>query len=420
MLHKEIEKKIFVYADWKELKKPILMGILNSVISRGKEIFSFEYNKDWLHSEYAQVLDPDLQLFEGRQYTRDEKINFGVFLDSSPDRWGKLLMSKRETESAKKEKREPKVLSESDYLLGVNDRFRIGALRFKEDIEGPFLSYNIDMPIPHWTDIRNLEYASLHLENENNKNNSDYIKWLDLLIAPGSSLGGARPKAGISDEQNNLWIAKFPGTKDKNDMGIWEYITNILATRSGIKTAKAKILKLSDYGHTYLSKRFDRDEKGRRIHFASAMNMLGYTDNTDNVSYLEIAEFLLKYGCNLNADLEELWKRIVFNICVRNTDDHLRNHGFILTPSGWSLSPVYDVNPNPYGRSLKLNISETDNSLDLDLAMSVAVNFRVKPQRAKEIVNTIKHEVKGWYSLAKKYKVPKSEQEFMSAAFRNI
>ena len=209
MLHKEIEKKIFVYADWKELKKPILMGILNSVISRGKEIFSFEYNKDWLHSEYAQVLDPDLQLFEGRQYTRDEKINFGVFLDSSPDRWGKLLMSKRETESAKKEKREPKVLSESDYLLGVNDRFRIGALRFKEDIEGPFLSYNIDMPIPHWTDIRNLEYASLHLENENNKNNSDYIKWLDLLIAPGSSLGGARPKAGISVIRNccmcGLW-----------------------------------------------------------------------------------------------------------------------------------------------------------------------------------------------------------------------
>lgn len=418
MSHKEIDKRIFVYADWKELEGPKLMGALNSVISRGKEIFSFEYNKDWLQSGYAQVLDPDLQLFEGRQYPRDEKINFGMFLDSSPDRWGKLLMSKREIASAKKEKKEPKILTESDYLLGVYDSLRMGALRFKEDIEGPFLSYNIDMPIPQWTDIGNLEDASLHLENENNKNNSDYIKWLNLLIAPGSSLGGARPKAGIADEQNNLWIAKFPGIKDKNDTGIWEYITNILATKSGIKTAKAKILKFSDYGHTYLSKRFDRDEKGRRIHFASAMNMLGYTDNTDNVSYLEIAEFLNKYGCNINADLEELWKRIVFNICVTNTDDHLRNHGFILTPSGWSLSPVYDVNPNPYGRNLKLNISETDNSLDLDLAMSVAANFRVKPQRVKEIVNTIKHEVKGWHSLAKKYKVPKSEQEFMSASFR--
>jgi serine/threonine-protein kinase HipA len=417
MVRKESKKQIYVYADWKELDKPELLGILNVILSKGKEIFSFEYDKEWLKSGRSQTLDPDLQLFSGPQYLRDEKDNFGVFLDSSPDRWGRVLMLRREAALAKLEKRNQKTLLESDFLLGVYDAHRMGALRFKENIKGPFLNDNKEMAAPPLASIRDLEYASLQLEKENISEDPLYMKWLNLLLAPGSSLGGARPKASVIDEKKHLWIAKFPSTKDENDKGLWEMITNDLASKSGINTATGMVKKFTGKGHTYLTKRFDRDKNGKRIHFASAMTMLGYTDHIDGVSYLEIVDFLIRNGSNTTADLEEIWKRIVFNICVKNTDDHLRNHGFLLTPAGWALSPAYDVNPNPMGTGLKLNISETDNSLDLDLALSVANNFRIKSVRAKEIIFSIKKEIKNWYSLAKKYKVAKDEQEYMSKSF---
>ncbi|MFA5010523.1 MAG: HipA domain-containing protein [Ignavibacteria bacterium] len=416
MARKESRKQIFVYADWKELDKPKLMGILNVVIS-GKEIFSFEYDKEWLKSGSSQTLDPDLQFFSGPQYLRDEKDNFGVFLDSSPDRWGRVLMIRREAALAKLEKRVQKTLLESDFLLGVYDSHRMGALRFKDNNDGPFLNDNKEMAAPPWADIRDLEYASLQLEKENISEDPMYMKWLNLLIAPGSSLGGARPKASVLDEKKHLWIAKFPSTKDEIDKGLWEMITNVIASKSGINVATGMVKKFTGNGHTYFTKRFDRDEDGKRIHFASAMTMLGYTDHEEGVSYLEIVEFLIRNGSNTTADLEEIWKRIVFNICVKNTDDHLRNHGFLLTPAGWTLSPAYDVNPNPEGTGLKLNISETDNSLDIDLALSVANNFRIKSARAKEIIFSIKKEIKNWNSLAKKYKVAKDEQEYMSKSF---
>lgn len=416
MARKESRKQIFVYADWKELDKPQLMGILNVVIS-GKEIFSFEYDKEWLKSGSSQTLDPDLQFFSGPQYLRDEKDNFGVFLDSSPDRWGRVLMIRREAALAKLEKRDQKTLLESDFLLGVYDSHRMGALRFKDNNDGPFLNDNKEMAAPPWADIRDLEYASLQLEKENISEDPMYLKWLNLLIAPGSSLGGARPKASVLDEKKHLWIAKFPSTKDEIDKGLWEMITNVIASKSGINVATGMVKKFTGNGHTYFTKRFDRDEDGKRIHFASAMTMLGYTDHKDGVSYLEIVEFLIRNGSNTTADLEEIWKRIVFNICVKNTDDHLRNHGFLLTPAGWALSPAYDVNPNPKGTELKLNISETDNSLDLDLALSVASNYRIKSVRAKEIIGVIKKEIKNWNLLAKKYKVANEEQEYMSKSF---
>ncbi|MCE1164837.1 MAG: type II toxin-antitoxin system HipA family toxin [Bacteroidetes bacterium] len=417
MASKESKKQIYVFADWKEFDKPELLGTLNVILSKGKEIFSFEYDKEWLKSGRSQTLDPDLQLFSGPQYLRDEKDNFGVFLDSSPDRWGRVLMIRCEAALAKLEKREQKTLLESDFLLGVYDGHRMGALRFKENNEGPFLNDNKEMSAPPWADIRYLEYASLQLEKDNISKDPRYMKWLNLLIAPGSSLGGARPKASVLDEKKHLWIAKFPSTKDEVDKGLWEMITNDLASKSGINTASGIVKKFSVNGHTYLTKRFDRDENGKRIHFASAMTMLGYTDHVDGVSYLELADFLIRNGSNTTADLEEIWKRIVFNICVKNTDDHLRNHGFLLTPTGWTLSPAYDVNPNPKGTGLKLNISETDNSLDLDLSLSVANYFRIKSGRAKEIIFSIKKEIKNWNSFAKKYKAAKKEQEYMSQSF---
>jgi len=415
------KRKIYVFAHWKGIETPILIGNLNSERLKGKEIFSFEYTDKWLKSEYAFLLDPDLQLYPGLHYLNDnEKPNFGVFLDSSPDRWGRILMRRRESALARIEKRQEEKLFETDYLLGVFDRHRMGALRFKIDENGPFLNDNKELASPPWTSISELEQISLKLEEDNIVDDPDYFNWLNMLIAPGSSLGGARPKASIIHKDGSLWIAKFPSKNDISDMGGWEMVVYELAIKSGINMAKSMAQRFSSKNHTFLTKRFDRTDKNERIHFASAMTMLGYTDGQDHsngASYLEIAEFLSNYGANINEDLEELWRRIVFNICVSNTDDHLRNHGFILTKKGWLLSPAYDINPNETGTGLKLNISENDNSLDLSLAMEVHEYFRLTKEKAEGIINTIKKTVQDWKHIATKYKISKTEQELKSMAF---
>jgi serine/threonine-protein kinase HipA len=414
------QREILVYAHWKGFENPTLMGILKATPSRGKEIFSFEYASTWLNSGKAQLIDPDLQLYSGPQYLGEEKSNFGIFLDSSPDRWGRLLMCRRETAIARAEGRKEKPLLESDYLLGVFDQYRTGALRFKEKEDGPFLNDNKEIASPPWTSIRELEHACLQLEREDINDDPEYLKWLNMLIAPGSSLGGARPKASVVDQKNNLWIAKFPSGNDNKDIGAWEMMVNELAKKAGLDIAEGKAQKFSSHHHTFLSKRFDRTKSGERIHFASAMTLLGYTEGADfhdGASYLEFAEFLMKNGANVDKDLEEIWRRIVFSICVKNTDDHLRNHGFLLTESGWILSPAYDINPVETGTGLKLNISESDNSLDLDLAMEVAGYFRLDDQRASQIIDRVKKAVKGWKVLAEKYKISKFEQDLMSNAF---
>lgn len=420
MAKKHNRKEILVFADWFEIKKPMLMGTLYSEIIRDKEIFSFKYSEEWLSSKFAQIIDPDLQLYTGHQFLGGKKENFGIFLDSSPDRWGRLLMRRREAAYARLEKRTEKTLFESDYLLGVFDEYRMGALRFKEDIEGSFLNENKKFASPPWTSLNELEQISLKIEKDDIVDDPEYLKWLNMLIAPGSSLGGARPKASVCDEKNDLWIAKFPSLSDGKDVGAWEMVVHKLAIESGLNVAVAMIKKFSHRYHTFLTKRFDR-KKGKRIHFASAMTMLGYTDGTDyhdGVSYLELAEFLSTKGADVNKDLEELWKRIVFSIYVTNTDDHLRNHGFILTDRGWKLSPAYDINPNETGTGLKLNISENDNSLDFDLVMEVIKYFRLDKKKASDIIKHIKSIVSSWRDKASSYNIPKSEQELMAKAFR--
>lgn len=415
------KRKIYVYAHWKGIDTPFLIGNLYSERLRGKEIFSFEYTEEWLKSEYPFLLDPDLQLYSGVHYLNDdEKSNFGVFLDSSPDRWGRILMRRREAALARIEKRQEQKLFETDYLLGVFDGHRMGALRFKLDENGPFLNDNKELAIPPWTSLKELEQISLKLEEDNIIYDPAYFNWLSMLAAPGSSLGGARPKASITNQDGSFWIAKFPSRNDNSDVGGWEMVAYELAIKSGINMAKSMIKKFSSKNHTFLTKRFDRTGKNERIHFASAMAMLGYTDgqdHSDGASYLEIAEFLSNYGANINEDLEELWRRIVFNICVSNTDDHLRNHGFILTKKGWILSPAYDINPNETGTSLKLNISENDNSLDLALVMEVYEYFRLTKERAEQIINEVKKSVQKWRVIANKFGITKAEQELKSIAF---
>jgi len=414
------QREIYTYAHWKGLKDPFLMGVLRANQSKGKEVFSFEYSKEWLSSGYSQSLDPDLKYFAGQQYVSEGKENFGIFLDSSPDRWGRTLMKRREIVIARKEERKPRTLLETDYLLGVFDGQRMGALRFKDNIEGPFLDDNSRLASPPWTSLRELENASLKLEKDTAFEDPNYLMWLNMLMAPGSSLGGARPKAGVIDVDKHLWIAKFPSGNDDRDIGAWEMVVIDLAKKAGLTVAESMIKKFSKKHHTFLTKRFDRTDTGERIHFASAMTMLGYTDGADaqnGVSYLELVEFLMRCGADINNDLKELWRRIVFNICVSNTDDHLRNHGFLLTDAGWILSPAYDMNPIEDATGLKLNINDDDNSLELDLAMEVAEHFRLDKVKAETIIKSVKDSVKDWRKVAGKYKIPKSEQEVMSKAF---
>jgi len=242
-----------------------------------------------------------------------------------------------------------------------------------------------------------------------------------MLLAPGSSLGGARPKSNVLDENGALWIAKFPSGYDTKDMGAWEVVTAKLAQECGIIMADCKADRFSSRQHTFLSKRFDRSEKGKRIHFASAMTLLGYTDGADcaeGVSYLELAEWVTRNCDNVSANLEQLWRRIVFNIAVSNCDDHLRNHGFLLTPKGWTLSPAYDINPDETGMGLKLNISEDDNALDFELAVSVAEYFGLNGKQAEEILNEVKTSVSNWQKIASKYGISRSEQELVRNAFK--
>ncbi len=412
------KKDIRVYADWQGLATPVLMGVLNAISAKGKETFSFEYAAAWIQSGFSQMIDPDLQLFSGAYYPRDDKQNFGIFLDSCPDRWGRVLMQRREAAIAKKEERHPKKLAESDFLLGVYDGHRMGALRFKLEDAGVFLNDNAAMASPPWTSLRELEQASLKFE-EDNTDDPKYLKWINLLIAPGSSLGGARPKASVMDAKNNLWIAKFPSKNDDKDIAAWEMVTHELAIKAGVNIAEAKLQQFNNRYHTFITKRFDRNAKGQRIHFASAMTLLGHKDGEDaaGASYLELAEFIIRHGAAVEKDLEELWRRIVFSIAVKNTDDHLRNHGFLLTGKGWTLSPAYDINPNEYGKGLSLNISDTDNSLDLDLALEVAGLFRIDDKKANKIIKQVTIAVSDWKKIAAKYKISKAEQDRMAAAF---
>ena len=386
------EKTIFVYDDF-SMQNPALMGILYVNSLKGGESYSFEYDREWLKKTSLKItLDPELMLYSGRQYPFGKTI-FGLFSDSSPDRWGRVLMNKRERILAGKEGRKPAKLYDSDYLLGVYDETRLGGIRFKTEPNGAFLSDDKETAAPPWASLRTLEEASRNFENEDTALSE---KWLNQLIRPGSSLGGARPKATVIDPKEQLWIAKFPSKNDENDSGAWEMVTHDLAEICGLHVPEAKLEKFSNLGSTYLVKRFDRI-LNKRVHFASAMTLLGKTDGTsaaDGTSYLDIAAFIKSYGAQPKRDLIELWKRIVFNMAVSNTDDHLRNHAFIFTENGWELSPLYDVNPIPYGDELSLNVDEEDNSINIDLAIEASVRFGISETDAttyaKDILTIVK------------------------------
>jgi serine/threonine-protein kinase HipA len=421
---KKNEQKIWVYADWQFLEETQLIGFLTAQRIRGKEIFSFEYAEAWINRQNPILfLDPHLGFYKGKQYLPEENNNFGIFLDSSPDRWGRLLMRRREAWQAKEEGRDEHMLFETDFLLGVFDGHRMGAVRFKLGEDGPFMNDQNKMATPPWTSLRELEHASLQLERDDAINDLEYAQWLSVLIDPGSSLGGARPKASVIDEKGHLWIAKFPSSRDDKNTGAWEMVLHELAKACGIHVSEARLQKFSGKHHTFLSKRFDRTNDQRRIHFASAMTLLGLQDGADHaegVGYLDLVGFIMQHCSAAKEDLEQLWRRMLFNVLVSNTDDHMRNHGFILTEKGWRLSPAYDMNPNEMGIGLTLNISENSNALDISLALETAHLYQLKTEKAESILKDMHQEISNWRAVAKKFGISNSEIEQTKRAFRLV
>lgn len=399
------------------MEGPTLIGTLSAHFAKGKKAFSFEYDKDWLKTDAQRLLDPDIKFYSGPQFPAN-KENFGIFLDSMPDTWGKTLMKRKAAQDARANNEKPKNLYELDYLLGVFDESRMGALRFKTDLDGPFLDNDAQAPTPPWSSLGDLQEAAKQLESDDQ---SEAIrKWIAVLIAPGSSLGGARPKANIFDAQKNLWIAKFPSKADTIDKALWEFLAYRLAIAAGIDMAASKVEKISGQYHTFLTKRFDRKVE-KRIHFASAMTMTGNTEDSiknASPSYLEIVEFIENYGVDVEANLHQLWRRIVFNIAISNTDDHLRNHGFILTDKGWVLSPAYDLNPSIEKDGLSLNIDMDDNALDFDLVKSVGEYFRLSEEEMNTILDEVLSVVKDWKIVAKELGIKNAEMELMEVAFK--
>ena len=409
---------IYVYAHWIGMPEPKTIGVLSAQQAKGKKAFSFGYDKDWLKSEQKFILDPDMQFYGGPQYP-NQKENFGIFLDSMPDTWGRTLMKRKEAQQAKEKNEKPKTLYDIDFLLGVFDESRMGALRFKTNPNGEFLDNNKSASTPPWSSIRELQNAAANFEHD--EDNDEVKKWLSVLMAPGSSLGGARPKANILDKDKSLWIAKFPSKTDTTDKAAWEFLAYQLAIKAGIEMAPCRIEKIMGNYNTFFTKRFDR-KNGERIHFASAMTMTSNNEDTvrDNqASYLDIAEFISSNGVNIEANLHQLWRRIIFNIAISNTDDHLRNHGFILTKEGWILSPAFDLNPSVDKDGLVLNIDTVNNELDFELAKSVGKYFRLEEKQMAKIIQEVKQATSNWKTIAKELGIPRGEIELMTKAFNS-
>lgn len=375
--------------------------------------FSFAYDEKWLKSEHIFNIDPALGLYSKEQPAQE---TFGIFTDSAPDRWGRVLMDRREVVEAKSEGRNIRALYEWDYLLGVQDETRMGAVRLCK--EGIFLDHS-ELGAPPVTSLAELQHVAKLLENDDEDNMPALKAWLAMLVAPGSSLGGARPKANFRNTDGSLWIAKFPKQDDKEDIGLWEGITLDLARSCGIRVPEFKVENISGNHHTFLVKRFDRTGDRREM-FVSAMTMLQKNDGQD-ASYLDIAEFLQDNGREgLEAEMKELWRRMVFNVMVSNRDDHLRNHGFLRNAQGWYLSPAYDINPNKAKatHSIFLNFDSPEPSMNV---LFEAVEFlRLDWNEAAEIAKNVYQVVSQWREVANKYGAKNTHIDLMSPAFQMV
>lgn len=413
-------ERLLAFADFDWLDKPELVGELCYEKLRGSESYAFRFDDNWLKFHAGIKLSEDINNYPGLQYTQPGNDIFGCFSDALPDRWGRTLLKRREQIQASEEKRAVRNLSSFDYLMGIDDFSRMGGFRLKRELDGDFINVSPSLKIPPLTELRQLVLASQEVEKSEENDVLPEKKWIAQLIQPGTSLGGARPKAGVLDDSGNLCIAKFPSRKDDYDTGLWEHFSHLLARKAGINAAQTKVLGGLGKYHTLLSKRFDRTDEGKRIHFASSMSLIGLRDG-DNAQggygYLNIVDFILQSCCDVEKNLQELYRRVAFNICIGNSDDHFRNHGFLLTPRGWTLSPAYDMNPtlNEY-QSLLIN--ESSNKADIRTLLESCESYMIKKEVAENIIRQVQAAVAGWENLAVLLQIPAREVTMFKDRFK--
>ena len=409
---------LWIYLDCDWVGAPVLVGRLFRETLRGAPKYAFEFDESWLVKYSGIRLSADLENYVGRQFLTTGAEIFGCFSDAMPDRWGRVLLERREQILAQREKRPPKTLTAFDMLCGLDDSLRMGGLRFKRDPSGSFLNEGTLFSIPPITSLGELAEAASKIEECELKDALPEEKWLLQLVRPGSSLGGARPKASVRDDQGNLWIAKFPSRNDRYDVGAWEEFACLLAAKAGIETPPSQLISLGQNRHAFLTKRFDRKD-GARVHFASALTLTGLKDGDGASSghgYLDIVDVMLENCIDLERNLEALFRRVAFNICIGNTDDHFRNHGFLLTKQGWTLSPAYDMNPTT-SRQQSLRINNDTDVSDLKTLRASASLYFVEPRRADAIIDEVLSAVRDWQKVADQLTLLQRERSFFAGRF---
>ena len=408
---------IEVHLDSSELGAFQKVGTLYRHDTRTDLAAPFEYDKDWLGSQHAFLLDPRLDLWAGEQHPPARAPAFGIFMDSAPDRWGRVLMERREAAAAQREDRPMRNLQELDFLLGVHDTTRVGALRFRTSTEAPFLDNSMNAA-PPVTDLKELAYISRRVEEPGVEKLPEYERWLAMLIAPGTSLGGARPKANFTDNDQRLWFAKFPAHDDRYDVGGWEFVVHRLAAKAGIRVPDSRLERLTERYSTFCVARFDRVAGSRRM-YASAMTMLERQDGETGASYLDLAEFISDEGAqgHIDEDLAQLFRRAVFNVQVGNRDDHLRNHGFIREASGWRLSAAFDMNPSVSKFEHALTLDGKSAAPNMKALSDTAGLYRLGKAAAQAIVDEVTAVVATWRVEAQLQNLPSTEIRRMESVF---
>lgn len=393
----EAREQYEVFLDDANFGPLVKVGTLFHEVARRDLPGRFAYDASWLKTPGVFMLDPRLSLWQGEQHPV-HRSGFGIFLDSAPDRWGRMLLERREAAAARRERRRVEQLFEMDFLLGVEDETRTGALRFRR-IEGPFLS-NSGLAVPPVSRLAELAALLRRIEEPRAESLPEFERWLAMLVAPGSSLGGARPKATFREDDGSLWIAKFPARDDRYDVGAWEYVVHRLAAAAGIDVPASGLAALGEY-RTFRVQRFDRSG-GRRRMYASAMTLLERSDGEAGASYLDLAEFIANAGAPaaISTDLSQLFRRVVFNVLTGNRDDHLRNHGFVATPDGWRLAPAFDLNPAPAKLEHALFLDAASGEPRLDAIVDTAPLYRLDAGRARAVVDDVAAVVRTWRLVA--------------------
>lgn len=416
-------KILYVYACFDWLPASQLIGELGYESLRGSDTYSFCYEEEWLRKHGSLFISADLRNYPGMQYTLPGRDIFGCFSDALPDRWGRLLLSRREQIFASEEQRPVHRLTSFDYLTGIDDYSRMGALRFKHSPDGDYINTTNSLCIPPLADVKALVAASHEVEHSEEKNTLPEKRWIQQLVNPGSSLGGARPKAGVIDNDGRLCVAKFPSRNDDYDVALWEHLCHLLAREAGITVADTSVFSVGERHHVFLSRRFDRTDDGRRRHFASAMTLLGLTDGCNAATgngYLDIVDFILQHCCDVEWNLRQLYRRVAFNIAVGNSDDHFRNHGFLLTSRGWTLAPAYDMNPT-INTTQSLLINRNSNTSDLELLLESSDEYMISRNEGQSIIQEVLKAVAKWQTVVCRLKIPQREIDYFSGVFsRNV